>query len=207
MLAKAYRVETERLVIRCYQPLDAALLKAAIDESLDHLRPWMPWAVHEPEPLEAKQGRMRKYRGQFDLGQDYVFGVFSKNEEIQIGSTGLHNRLEDEAREIGYWIRASYAGQGYATESTRALIKVGFEIEQLERIEIRCASNNLASQQVPRKLGFIHEATLRDRTVDPEGQPRDVMIWTLFKEDYLNSSLPETRIKAYGFSGDEIKMG
>lgn len=207
MLAKVYRIETERLVIRCYQPQDAALLKAAIDESLDHLRPWMPWAVHEPESLEAKQARMRKYRGQFDLGQDYVFGIFSKSEEVQIGSTGLHNRLEDEAREIGYWIRATYARQGYATESTRALIKVGFEVEQLERIEIRCAANNLASQQVPRKLGFIHEATLRDRTVDPEGRPRDVMIWTLFKEDYLNSSLSETKIKAYGFSGDEIELG
>lgn len=121
MLAKAYRIETERLVIRCYQPQDAALLKAAIDESLDHLRPWMPWAVQEPESLAAKQGRMRKYRGQFDLGQDYVFGIFSKNEELQVGSTGLHTRVGDKAREIGYWISAKHIQRGYATESTRAL--------------------------------------------------------------------------------------
>ena len=67
MLATAYRIETERLVIRCYQPQDAALLKAAIDESLDHLRPWMPWAVHEPESVKAKLGRMRKYRGSLTL--------------------------------------------------------------------------------------------------------------------------------------------
>lgn len=207
MLAKAYRIETERLVIRCYQPQDAALLKAAIDESLDHLRPWMPWAIHEPESIDAKAARMRKYRGQFDLGKDYVFGIFSKNEAFQIGSTGLHTRLGEEAREIGYWISAQHIQQGYATESTRALIKVGFEIEGLERIEIQCASNNLASQQVPKKLGFIHEATLRDRTVDPEGRPRDVMIWTLFKEDYLASKLPETAIKAYNFAGREIKLG
>ena len=65
-LAKAYRIETERLVIRCYNPSDAPLLKLAIDESLDHLRPWMPWAMHEPESVEAKIDRLRAYRGQFD---------------------------------------------------------------------------------------------------------------------------------------------
>ncbi len=150
--------------------------------------------------------RMRKCRGQFDLGKDYVFGIFSKDESFQIGSTGLHPRLEGKAREIGYWISAKHIRKGYATESTRALIKVGFEIEGLERIEIRCASNNLASQQVPKRLGFIHEATLRDRTTDPKGHPRDVMIWSLFKEDYLDSTLPDTALKAFDFEGVEINL-
>ena len=47
-----YRIETERLVLRCWDPRDAPLLKDAIDSSLDHLRPWMPWAREEPKPLE-----------------------------------------------------------------------------------------------------------------------------------------------------------
>jgi RimJ/RimL family protein N-acetyltransferase len=37
-----YRIETERMVLRCWDPADAGLLKEAIDASLDHLRPWMP---------------------------------------------------------------------------------------------------------------------------------------------------------------------
>jgi len=44
-----YRIETERLVIRCYEPRDAPLLKEAIDSSLEHLQPWMPWALDEPQ--------------------------------------------------------------------------------------------------------------------------------------------------------------
>lgn len=40
--APAYRIVTPRLVIRCWNPPDAPLLKAAIDASLDHLRAWMP---------------------------------------------------------------------------------------------------------------------------------------------------------------------
>ena len=70
MPAKTYRIETDRLVIRCYQPTDAVLLKQAIDESLDHLRPWMPWAMEEPETVEEKVARLRRVRGQFDLGND-----------------------------------------------------------------------------------------------------------------------------------------
>jgi len=127
-LAKAYRIETERLVIRCYDPKDAILLKNAIDKSLDHLRPWMPWAHNEPESLEIKTARLRKYRGQFDLGIDYVFGIFNKEETILIGSTGLHTRPGEEAREIGYWIHQHHINKGYATEAAKALTIVGFEI-------------------------------------------------------------------------------
>ena len=52
----AYRVHTQRLVIRCWQPEDAPLLKASIDENLEHLRPQMPWAMNEPTDLQAKIG-------------------------------------------------------------------------------------------------------------------------------------------------------
>ena len=51
----AYRVHTQRLVIRCWQPEDAPLLKASIDENLDHLRPQMPWAMNEPTDLQTKK--------------------------------------------------------------------------------------------------------------------------------------------------------
>lgn len=58
--APAYRVRTSRLFIRCWQPRDAEMLKTAIDESLEHLRPWMPWAMGEPEELQAMIDRLRR---------------------------------------------------------------------------------------------------------------------------------------------------
>jgi len=205
-LAKAYRIVTERLVIRCYNPKDAILLKTSIDESLEHLRPWMDWAHGEPRSLQSKTDRLRKYRGQFDLGIDYVFGIFNKKEDVLIGSTGLHTRLGEEAREIGYWINANYAGKGYATEATKALTKVGFEVEGLERIEIHCASNNTRSQNVPKKLGYTHEATLRDRVVDHLGNKRDTMIWSLFRSDYLTLPYRKDGLEAYDVSGIRLMI-
>lgn len=206
MLAKTYRIETDRLVIRCYQPTDGPLLKKSIDESIDHLLPWMPWAKNEPETIQDKVERMRKYRGQFDLGIDYTFGIFSKDEKVLIGSTGLHVRVGEQAREIGYWINANYLKKGYALEAVKALTKVGFEIEGLERIEIHCDSNNIRSRNIPEKLQYIHEATLKDRTTDTQGNKRDVMIWTMFKADYFKSDLKKMDIKAFNVRNELIKI-
>lgn len=204
MLAKTYKIETDRLIIRCYEPRDATRLKVSIEESLAHLLPWMPWAKNEPESVQTKSERLRKYRGQFDLGLDYTFGIFSKNEKVLLGSTGLHTRVGNNAREIGYWINVNYLKQGYATESVKALIKVGFEIEQLERIEIRCDPQNILSQKIPMKLGFFHEATLKNRTIDSNSNLRDVMIWTMFKEDYRESEISNFEIRAFDVCHEEI---
>lgn len=205
-LAKVYKIETERLIIRCYQPKDAILLKQSIDESIEHLLPWMPWAKNEPEALTKKVERLRKYRGQFDLGHDYIFGIFNKEESRLIGSTGLHTRVGEKAREIGYWINANQINKGYGAEAAQALTKVGFEMEGLERIEIHCSPENIRSQNIPRKLGYINEGILRKRVIESDGSKRDVMIWTMFKEDYKENSIRFAEVKAYDILDKEIRI-
>jgi RimJ/RimL family protein N-acetyltransferase len=205
-LAKAYRIETERLVIRCYAPSDAEKLQTSIAESIDHLLPWMPWAINEPEELEAKISRLRIFRGQFDLGQDYVYGIFDKSEEKLIGSTGLHTRQGEEVREIGYWISAKYINQGFATEAVSVLTKVGFEIEKMPRIEIRCAPDNVRSQKIPEKLGYQLESTLKNGTTDTYGNLRDVMIWVMLKPDYSKSKVGQINLKSFDIVGRPIDL-
>jgi RimJ/RimL family protein N-acetyltransferase len=68
--APPYRIETKRLVLRCWDPRDAQRLKEAVDSSVEHLRPWMPWAVHEPQPLEQKVGLLQRFRAQFEIRVD-----------------------------------------------------------------------------------------------------------------------------------------
>jgi len=200
-LAKTYRIETERLVIRCYEPDDAPKLHEAITHSLDHLRPWLPWAHQEPKPLEARAGLIRLFRGQFDLGLDYAFGIFDPAEKELIGSTGLHTRIGKNAREIGYWIGIDHIGNGYATEAVSALVKTGFAIEGLSRIEIRCAPENTRSQHVPEKLGFkmenIVKRVLYEDTVE-------TMIWSMTKKDYAVSPIRHVQIKPFDLTGTPL---
>jgi len=198
----AYRVVTPRLIIRCWNPTDAPLFKAAIDVSIEHLLPWMPWAANEPTDLDTKIGLLRRFRGQFDLGQDFVYGIFDRDETEALGGTGLHTRLGTDAREIGYWVRADRINQGIAAETAAALTRVVFEIDRLDRVEIHCDADNVRSAAVPRKLGFTHEATLHKRRV--AGKVRDTLVWTLLAEDYPASPAARVEIEAFDAVGNCI---
>jgi RimJ/RimL family protein N-acetyltransferase len=200
----AYRIHTERLVLRCWYPGDAPLLKAAIDTSLEHLRPWMAWAKQEPESLETKIERLRKFRGQFDLDQDYLYGILNREESAVLGGTGLHSRRGEGVLEIGYWIHVDHINQGLATETAGALTKVAFEVNRIGRVEIHCDPLNARSATVPRKLGFVHEATLRQRTVTPDGKPRDSMIWTMLAAEYPVSNAVGIELEAFDVIGHQI---
>ena len=197
-----YLIRTDRLVVRCWEPRDAILLKEAIEASLAHLRPWMPWAASEPQPLEQKVELLRTFRGNFDLGNDFTYGIFDRDESQVVGGTGLHTRRGDDAFEIGYWVRASHAGQGLATESTAALTRVGFELCRVDRIEIRCDPANERSRAIPQKLGYAEEATLRRRLSYPDR--RDVVIYSFFADAFRGSPAAGAELEAYDVLGNRV---
>lgn len=172
-------IQTPRLLLRCYRVSDAPLLKHAIDSSLDHLRPWMPWMLNEPSPLSVIEARLATFREQFIAGRDWVYGIFDPTETEVLGGTGLHPRIGPDALEIGYWLRADVTGRGLATEAISALTAAGFAAFAARRLEIRCDPRNVRSMGVPRRLGYRHEQTLVNVTVTPAGAPRDTMIWAL----------------------------
>jgi RimJ/RimL family protein N-acetyltransferase len=89
------------------------------------------------------------------------------------------------------------------TESTAALTRAGFEVCEADRIEIRIEPRNEASFGVPRKLGFVEEATLRRRLPGREGGPlRDVTIFTMFREDFDGAVAPG--IRAFDARGERL---
>jgi RimJ/RimL family protein N-acetyltransferase len=199
----AYRIETKRLVVRCYDPSDAPLLAESVTESLEHLRPWMPWVYNEPEPIEEKVQRLKLFRGNFDLGQNFTYGIFNHEGTKLIGGTGLHTRLGGNELEIGYWIHKDYINQGLVTESSAALVKVAFEMIHIHRLEIHCDPENFASAAIPRKLGFTHEGTLRAKTRFLDGWS-DSMIWGLLETDYPDSPSAKAEIKVFDANGQQV---
>jgi RimJ/RimL family protein N-acetyltransferase len=196
-----YRIETERLVIRCWDPNDAAQIQRAAAESKEHLLPFMPWAQDEPQTVEQKVQLARRFRGLFDRGEDYVYGIFNKDESRAIGGTGLHTRLTGNALEVGYWLHKDFINQGLVTEATAALTKVAFELYHIERLEIHCSTENHASAAIPKKLGYLHEATRR-RLGYAHGKPSDSMIWTLFADEYPNTLSARASIRAFDAAGN-----
>ena len=199
-------IRTGRLTIRCWEPRDAPLLAEAIDTSLDHLRPWMPWVHEEPRPLVDRIDLLRSFRGRFDLGEDFVYGVFDGDEREVIGGSGLHTRVGAGALEIGYWIRASQVGLGYARETTAALAKVAFRVCGVERVEIHVDPANAASLRIPRALGFAEEATLRRRLPSVEGPQRDSVVFALFADELERSAVSRAEVAAYDAAGRAVPV-
>ena len=199
----AYRIVTPRLVLRCYNPEDAPLLADSVRESVEHLKPWMPWAHNEPTPFEEKIQGVKRFRGRFDLNEEYVYGIFNPDETKLLGGTGFHTRIGDNQLEIGYWIHKDYINKGLVTESTAALVKVAFEIVHVHRIEIHCDPGNLASASIPRKLGFTHEGTLRAKTPFLD-RWSDSMVWGLLETEYPTSPSAKAQIKAFDSIGNPL---
>ena len=165
----------------------------------------MPWAQHEPQTLEDKVALLRMFRGKFDLGQDFVYGIFTRDEAEVVGGSGLHTRSGDASYEIGYWIRASRTREGLATESTAALARVALEACGVDRVDIRVDPANVASAGIPRKLGFVEEGTLRRRLPGHRaGELRDVTLFTLFRDDFAGSPVASARVEAFDALGHRV---
>jgi RimJ/RimL family protein N-acetyltransferase len=201
-----YRIETERLVIRCYEPEDAPLLKAAVDSSIEHLLPWMPWARFEPQSVEDKVELCRMFRGQFDLDQNYIYGIFSVDETEQLGGSGFHKRANEGSLEIGYWVAAAAIGRGIATEVAAVQTRAGFELAGLDRIDIQVDPANERSLAIPRRLGFTEEGTLRRRLeAHDEGPRRDSVVFTMLREELAGSPCLQYAYTAYDAVGSPLE--
>ena len=201
----AYRVLTPRLCLRCWNPQDAPALKDAVDASREHLIPWMPWAQAQSS-LKDRIKYLRQVRARFDLDQDFTYAIFNRDESQVLGSSGLHTGRGERARMIGYWIHVDHTGLGYATETSAALTKVAFLVEDMDRVEIHCDPHNAASAAIPRKLGYTHEATLARRSHWPDGKVEDSMLWSLFASDFPNSPAARLEIQAFDAIGRQISL-
>src|SRR5439155_2232526 len=79
-----------------------------------------------------------------------------------IGTVGLLRfDFEHRRAEVGYEIARRWWGRGLATEAAAAVIKYGFSVLGLHRIEAGILLGNDASGRVVQKLGFVEEGPRR----------------------------------------------
>jgi ribosomal-protein-serine acetyltransferase len=177
-----YQFETEQLLIRGPQPGDGVEITAAITDSINELRPWMPWAAAIPT-VEESEVRVRKKQLDYLARTDLWFLVFEKEMNVLVGNSGFH-RIDWEVPkvEIGYWVRTQYGGKGYMTEAVQGITNFAFDKLSVKRVEIRCDALNVRSAAIPQRLGFVHEGTLRNEAKDHiSGNLRDTMIFAKIK--------------------------
>ena len=117
----------------------------AIEESLEHLRPWMAWAVEWPKPREDQLAMMREWEERRLAGTDEFLGVWQDGELV--GSCGLHFRIGPGGVEIGYWIHPDHTRRGLATEVARLLCERAFSDPAIDRVEIHHDRANVGQRR------------------------------------------------------------
>ncbi|MDZ4773723.1 MAG: GNAT family protein [Planctomycetota bacterium] len=191
----AYRLVTERLVVRALDPRDAEELAGVIAANEHHLRPWIEWAREGPRTLEAAVDVTRRMRGRFDLGESFAFAVLLADRIV--GGAALTPNSSDASASIGYWLAKDVTGKGFASETVSALVRAAFEIENLELVEIHCAPENEKSAAVARRVGFRHDATLRLRLRAEDGSRSDRATYSITKADYPSTPAARAVVTAY----------
>ena len=174
----------QRILLRPYRAGDGAALWEAVEESRDHLRPWLPWVDTHRTPNDS-EAFARRAQARWLLREDMGLSLWERAGGRFVGGAGLHPADWDvPSFEIGYWLRASAQGRGFMTEAAQALCGLAFDTFGANRVFIRCDSRNQRSANVARRLGFTHEATFRNEARDAVGDLRDTLYFGLTPQQH-----------------------
>ncbi|MER5993622.1 GNAT family N-acetyltransferase [Streptomyces viridosporus] len=142
----------ERVELRRWRMDDLDALERMIRESLEHLVPWMPWASDPPDRQQLADFLARNQE-QWQTGEAYAYAITSDG--AMVGSCGLYRRVGAGGLDVGYWLHPHWTGRGLATAAAAALVRQGFRLPGVDRVEIRHDAANPASAAVARRLGFV----------------------------------------------------
>jgi ribosomal-protein-serine acetyltransferase len=149
----------ESITLRILEPSDARELFKVMDESRSSLRRWLPW-VDSNETWKDTRTFIEISLRQLERDESMQMGIWFQNKIV--GVIGLyHIDRDNRSVSIGYWLGEPYRGQGIMTRACRALVKAAFLEQGFNRVEIRCASGNVDSKEIPKRLGFVFEGRMR----------------------------------------------
>ncbi len=132
-----------------------------ISENYQHLFDWMGWLNNEMTVEDVRQFYRSSLKSFADNGSELVLLIVADGKIV--GTVGLHGiNHRDKSGEIGYWLAEHATGKGFVTKSVERILSYGFDELKLNRIVIKCASENLKSRAIPEKWGFKEEGTERE---------------------------------------------
>ncbi len=147
------------IVLKILEMDDATDLFHLVDNNRSYLREWIPW-VDSNITIDESKAFIHSTRGQYEQNLGFQCGMWFHNQLV--GVLGFQ-RIDwmNKNVEIGYWISAEHQGLGIVTKSCQTLADYAFNEYQLNRVQIRCATENKKSCAIIERLGFVKEGIMR----------------------------------------------
>lgn len=180
---------TERLILRPSWPEDAPnLAKALSHPDISRNLLSVPARYQEADAVHwisrAKDPRL----------PEFLAFLRTRGATRLVGGVGI-SRREDGRLELGYWIERSHWGLGFATEATRAVMRIA-RSTGLVSVSAGHFLDNPSSARVLRKIGFKPTGRVEPRV----SRGRDGMVPTVMFEDGGDADLApheETMLELY----------
>jgi [ribosomal protein S5]-alanine N-acetyltransferase len=145
-------IETERLIIRDLREKDAEIIAEQFAD---------PAIRNQILAHQADKDYNREYvkRGIIVASQQprnyFALAVTLKDSGTMIGSCSIYKVYSESIdTELGWNFGKAFWGKGYATETTKALLRIGFELNVVNRISAECFADNQAAIRVLEKVGM-----------------------------------------------------
>lgn len=161
-MVKNLFIETERLIIRTYQPSD-------LETSYQLMRDKELYRFLEFDALPYDEYRllfnwlMESYETGYEDEFKYSLAIILKETNQFIGWCGIGIlEFNKPAKEVYYLIGREYWNKGYAFEAMESFLKYCFTCLGQQRVVAKVDPENIASKKIIEKLGFRFEYVLKD---------------------------------------------
>jgi len=130
-----------------------------IEHNREYLKQWLPW-LDNNRYLQNTIDFIKICQLQYERNETVQFALMYRG--AITGVVGFH-RIDwlNRSTSIGYWIGEESQGLGLVTKSCSRVLDYSFGRMGLNRIEIRCATENAKSRAIPKRLGFKEEGLIR----------------------------------------------
>jgi ribosomal-protein-serine acetyltransferase len=175
----------DELILKEIHLRDADAVFRIIDTEREVLKEWLPFVEYTRHAGDTMSFIRSLSEGPIEH-RDLTFTIQYQGNII--GLMGLKGTdWTNHKTEIGYWLSEKHQGKGIVTKSCKRLIHFAFEALGINRIQIKAATLNHKSQQIPKRLGFTFEGIERAGELLLTGYT-DLAIYSLLKEEFLGIS-------------------
>ncbi|ATA72894.1 GNAT family N-acetyltransferase [Capnocytophaga sp. H4358] len=172
----------EILYLELAQLSDAETIFNTIDTQRKYLGEWLPF-VSFIKNLADEENFIKSVLETMEQTKEYVFCIRKEGNFVGLISFIKTDKLNQKT-EIGYWISETYQKQGIVTKATKRMCEFAFTEMGMNRVQIRCATENIASKSIPKRLNFIFEGIERQGERVSENAFRDLEVYSKLKEEF-----------------------
>ncbi|MBS1512305.1 MAG: GNAT family N-acetyltransferase [Bacteroidetes bacterium] len=118
--------------------------------------------------------------------KSYPFVYYHKQLQEYVGCTRYANiDFSNKKLEIGWtWLHPKLHGSGFNRHCKYLLLSYGFDVLQLNRVELKTSHLNLISQKAMKNIGAVEEGRLRRFSINEDGLVRDAIYFSFIAEEW-----------------------